>query len=143
MPEYTFCLKRMYVNTRRLQYPARGLKMDYENSRSTAIEEKCRDCMQERNCSQCTSPECPLFPYRPGADDPNATQRRPGIDVPAREHYLELIKALDPDGKKATAARERMSLYRTGAVAEAGAGAEANEGAEIQTAIEEGDAYEF
>lgn len=141
MPEYTFCLKRMYVNTRRLQHPARGLRMDYENSRSVAIEEKCRDCMQERNCSQCTSPECPLFPYRPGADDPNATQRRPGIDVPAREHYLELIKAQDPDGRKATAARERMSQYWAGA--EAGAGVEANEGAEIQTTIEEGDAYEF
>lgn len=115
--------------------------MDYENSRSTAIEEKCRDCMQERNCSQCTSPECSLFPYRPGADDSDATQRRPGIDVPSREHYLELIQAQDPDGKKSAVARDRMARYWSGSGA--GAGAESGEMAEIQTAIEEGDAYEF
>lgn len=110
----SFNTKRMLVNQRRIQYPGRGMAMDYEKSKTVAIEEKCRDCMQERNCSLCTSPECPLFPYRPNAKDENATQRQPGYDVPTLEHYLELIKAQDPEGKKADAFRERTAQYRAG-----------------------------
>lgn len=104
------------IQERRIAYPGRGMAMDYEKSKTTAIEEFCRNCFQASNCASCTSRNCALFPYRPGANDPDAVQRRPGYDVPTLEQYQELLRAKDPDGAKAAIARERMAQYRAGKV---------------------------
>lgn len=89
---------------RRKKHPSRGKAMDYENSRSIAIEEYCRECMQtSRSCTDCPAPECPLWPYRPGA-----TEGEPRPGVPSREQYDSWIKEQDPDGLRAAAIRERF-----------------------------------
>lgn len=101
----------VYWNRRRAKYPGRGLAMDYDRSRTTAIEEKYRDCMQEADCSECTSPACPLYPFRPGAERVN--NRVAGEHVPTREEYEQAIEKQrlerDPDGSKAEALRTRIN----------------------------------
>lgn len=87
--------------------------MDYGNSKSTAIVEHCRGCMLTHgNVSDCTSKNCELFPFRPGADAEGAVVRVPGVDVPTREWYEEELRKRDPDGAKAEAARERFAASR-------------------------------
>ena len=100
-----------YVDERRLAYPGKGLAMDHGNSPTTAIKEFCRGCMCQRNVADCPSRRCPLFVYRPGANDEGAVQRRPE-DVPSAEEYERMLQARDPDGSKANAARERFARKR-------------------------------
>ena len=106
-----------YTDERRVSHPSMGLRLDYANSVTLAAKEFCRQCMQARNCSDCPSRSCPLFPYRPGADDKEALQRRPGVDVPTKEWYEEQIRLKDPDGSKAAVVRERFALARAANVA--------------------------
>lgn len=73
--------------------------MDHGGSRQIAIEEHCKNCYGSTNASQCPFCDCGFFPFRPGANDPGAVQRRPG-DVPSVEEYEAMIEAADPDGTK-------------------------------------------
>lgn len=101
-----------YANERRVKYPARSQAIDAGRSPSGAIEEMCRECMCQTDCSSCPDRACWLFPYRPGADAAGATQRTPGIDVPSPEDYAELRRLQDPDGSKAQAMREVFAAAR-------------------------------
>lgn len=102
-----------YVDDRRAAYPGKGLAMDHGNSATTAIKEFCRGCMCQRNVADCPSTRYPLFVYRPGANDTGAVQRKPG-DVPTVEEYEAMLKARDPEGVKAAAARERFKKAKEG-----------------------------
>lgn len=101
-----------YANERRVKYPARSQAIDAGRSPSGAIEEMCRECLGQVDCSTCTDRACWLFPYRPGADAAGATQRTPG-DVPSDEQYAELRRLQDPDGSKARAFLERIEAAKT------------------------------
>lgn len=96
-----------YSDERRAAYPGKGLAMDHGNSPTTAIKEFCRGCMCQRNTADCPSTRCPLFMFRPGAKDEGAVQRKPS-DVPTVQEYEAMLRARDPDGTKAAAARERF-----------------------------------
>lgn len=96
-----------FANVRRIQHPGRGEAVDHGNSRATAIEEMCRECLGQIDCSDCTDRQCPLFPFRPGADKEGANQRKPG-DVPTQAEYAELRRLQDPDGVKAQTFRDRV-----------------------------------
>ena len=100
-----------YANERRMKYPGRSQAIDAGRSPTGAIEEMCRECMSQVDCSDCTDTPCWLFPYRPGADKPGAVQRAVG-DVPSQEEYEAMRKALDPDGSKTEAMRERFEAAR-------------------------------
>ena len=104
---------KTFSDERRAKHPGRGLAMDYDGSKTTAIVEFCRGCMVTNgSVADCTSVRCALFPFRPGADAPDAVVRKPGIDVPSREWYEEELRKRDPDGTKADAARERFAASR-------------------------------
>lgn len=121
-----------FTDERRVKHPGRGLAMDYGNSKSTAITEFCRGCMLTHgNVSDCTSKDCALFPFRPGADAEGAVVRVPGVDVPTREWYEEELRKRDPDGAKAEAARERFAASR------AERGGQDSEGWELTQGTEE------
>ena len=90
--------------------------MDYGKSKTVAIQEFCRGCLQSQSAADCPDRGCALFPFRPGADSKDATQRRPGRDVPTREWYEDELRKQDPDGLKAETARVR---FAGGKVAEA------------------------
>lgn len=96
-----------FVDELREKFPRMGMNVDYGKSRSSAINLFCRACIQAASAAQCPSVNCPLFLFRPGADSPDAKQRKPG-DVPSQEQYEEWLRLRDPDGSKADAARERF-----------------------------------
>ena len=98
---------RDFLSEYRVRSPGIARKVDAGSSPLNAIAMKCRECIGDSHPRECTGYSCPLFPYRPGADSPNATQRREG-DVPSQEQYVELLRLQDPDGAKAQAARERF-----------------------------------
>lgn len=105
-------IPKTFVDERRLKAPAKFQRIDAGQSPTGAITEFCRGCMQTHSdVSDCPLRKCPLFPYRPGADKPDATQRRPGIDIPSPEEYAELIAAkvatMSTDGGAALAAYRR------------------------------------
>lgn len=86
----------------RLLDPTRGLKCDWENSRSAAIDLHCKSCMGGRlsdggaNPKDCTDQLCALWRYRPGS---GSKIRKPGI-VPTASEYLVLIeKKVSPEKK--------------------------------------------
>lgn len=103
-----------FVNEYRVRYPGTALRIDAGNSPTSAIELKCRECSGDNHPRECPGYSCPLFPYRPGADDDGANQRRAG-DVPTEEQYRELLRLADPDGLKAQAFRERVQGARASA----------------------------
>lgn len=97
----------------RIAHPSTAMRIDSGSSPTAAISLFCRTCIGDNHPRECTGYTCPLFAYRPGADDESATKRRPG-DVPTEEQYRELQRLADPDGKKAQAIRERFAASREG-----------------------------
>lgn len=102
-----------YPTEYRVNYPSKAMRIDSGSSPTAAISLFCRTCSGDNHPRECTGYTCPLFAYRPGAEDESATKRRPG-DVPTDEQYRELQRLADPDGKKAQAIRERFAASREG-----------------------------
>ncbi len=81
-----------FADERRLKHPARWKRIDAGQSPTGAIVEFCRQCMQtDTNVRDCPARSCPLFPYRPGADAPDAVQRT-SRDVPSQSDYERMIE---------------------------------------------------
>ena len=102
-----------YPTEYRVAHPSTALRIDSGSSPTAAIALFCRTCIGDNHPRDCTGYTCPLFSYRPGADDENANKRRPG-DVPTEEQYRELQRLADPDGRRAQATRERFAASRAG-----------------------------
>jgi len=75
-------------NEMRVSHPKRGLKADYQRSRTAAIQLFCLSCMGgcRADVVACTSKICPLWQFRPGA---KKGMRPPGI--PSEADYNEMI----------------------------------------------------
>jgi len=75
-------------NEMRVSYPQRGLKADYQGSRTAAIQLFCLSCMGgcRADVVACTSKSCPLWQFRPGG---KKGVRPPGI--PSEADYSEMI----------------------------------------------------
>lgn len=101
----------MYRDELRQKHPATALKADHEASHASRIKMFCRECMQQTSAADCPDNGCFLFPSRPGADHTDANVRT-ADSVPSVEQYAEWIRAKDPDGSKAAAARERFAAHR-------------------------------
>lgn len=81
--------------------PLSRTQKDNEMSRKHAIDEKCKDCIYDplaggtwrQQVENCTSPDCPLYPYRPisAKKKPASTGKQPeGL-----RRYREQAKAED------------------------------------------------
>lgn len=97
------------VNEIRIKRPKEAIKMDYEGSRSAAIDFMCFQCYggEMQGPKSCKSYCCPLWRFRPGADKSTP----PGI--PPKELYEGLIEKMDAtdgrvlQGKKLAADRNK------------------------------------
>lgn len=77
-------------NILRITKPKLGWKTDYKRSRTAAIQLFCLTCMggSKSDVTKCTSYNCPLWQFRPGAKK----NIKPG-GIPTEDQYRQLMDA--------------------------------------------------
>jgi hypothetical protein len=82
-------IREQLENDIRISRPQLGLKADYKNSRSAAIQLFCISCMggSRSDAAKCTSYVCPLWPL----EFKSSRGNRPENVVPSREQYETMI----------------------------------------------------